>query len=224
MDYIEGGSLEGCLKKGSLSLPDKINALKDVTLGMQEVHDKGIVHFDIKEANILYDTSQKKAYVADVGLSQKKESVEVTDFRGTLKYMAPEVKKKCFAAKTKKMLYKLYPDKKEVYKREFLATCEETGIPSSSADVYSVGIMAFQMLANKGVVQSLEYSKTVKEGIVFIPKAEDFNDLPEDIRSDVFNLVSNCLKEMPRDRITFKDAEAQLAEIATKLSGSAEEV
>ena len=59
MTYEEGGSLENLLYPNSttpsptLSTKDRIHILTDVANGIQEIHRLGIVHKDIKPANIL---------------------------------------------------------------------------------------------------------------------------------------------------------------------------
>eukprot|EP00871_Galdieria_phlegrea_P003240 jgi/Galph1/3917/GphlegSOOS_G2594.1 len=95
MDYIEGGSLAKTVKKFS-SLPESLVAIyiEQVLQGLTYLHDQGVVHRDIKGANIL-NTKEGLVKLADFGvaarlddISSKKNPVEVV---GTPYWMAPEI-------------------------------------------------------------------------------------------------------------------------------------
>lgn len=52
-EYCEKGSLESVLKKESLSWKTKLQILLGIAKGMSFLHAKGILHRDLKTANVL---------------------------------------------------------------------------------------------------------------------------------------------------------------------------
>lgn len=88
MEYLPNGSLEEHLRRGgAMEVEDAIHVFRDVVIGLLHAHGKGILHCDLKPANILLD-QDGKARIADFGQARL-----VHDQRpalGTLFFMAPE--------------------------------------------------------------------------------------------------------------------------------------
>ncbi|UUO06112.1 serine/threonine protein kinase [Blastopirellula sp. J2-11] len=88
MEYVESGSLEDLLKRsGPLPVDRTVEIFHDIVVGLLHAHAKGILHCDLKPANILLD-QDGKARLADFG--QSRLSHEQKPALGTLFYMAPE--------------------------------------------------------------------------------------------------------------------------------------
>ncbi|MCA9211667.1 MAG: protein kinase [Planctomycetales bacterium] len=88
MEYVENGSLEDHLKRhGTMSVGDSVEMFRDIATGLVHAHGKGVLHCDLKPANILLDQDHKPR-LADFG--QSRLSHEQTPALGTLFYMAPE--------------------------------------------------------------------------------------------------------------------------------------
>lgn len=95
-EYVPDGSLEDLLKaRGRLSLEEAAVLTNGILQGLQHLHAGGIVHGDLKPANILLDG--KTPRLADFGISRvsKQTNTMSQSIAGTLKYMAPE----CFDGK-----------------------------------------------------------------------------------------------------------------------------
>jgi eukaryotic-like serine/threonine-protein kinase len=88
MEYIERGSLEDLLRlEGRLGVAKSEVLFRDVAVGLMHAHGKGVLHCDLKPANVLLDQDTKPR-LADFG--QSRLTHEQTPALGTLFYMAPE--------------------------------------------------------------------------------------------------------------------------------------
>lgn len=87
MEYMPHGSLADRLAEGPLPPEEAIRILRDLAQGLVHAHNKGVLHCDLKPANILLD-HHGRARIADFG--QSRLSHEQSPALGTLFYMAPE--------------------------------------------------------------------------------------------------------------------------------------
>lgn len=93
MEYVEGGSLASILKKLGGPLPEALVSkfVKQVLSGLIYLHSQGVVHRDIKGANIL-TAKDGEVKLADFGVATKlSETVKTMSFAGTPYWMAPEM-------------------------------------------------------------------------------------------------------------------------------------
>ncbi len=93
MEYLAGGSLAALLDDNRLPVRRAVELVRQVALGVQAAHDKGILHRDLKPGNVLLD-EQGNARVADFGLAKllDEDSGQTASavLLGTPVYMAPE--------------------------------------------------------------------------------------------------------------------------------------
>jgi len=92
MEYVDGETLKARIKKGPLELDEAVNITLQVAEGLEEAHKKGIIHRDIKSANIMI-TEKGQAKVMDFGLAKVKGATLLTregTTLGTVAYMSPE--------------------------------------------------------------------------------------------------------------------------------------
>ncbi|MEM1228182.1 MAG: protein kinase [Planctomycetota bacterium] len=88
MELIEGGSLEDLLvRQGRLNLSEAVEMFRKICTGLNHCHGKGVLHCDVKPANILI-AADNEPRLADFG--QSRMSHDQTPAMGTLFYMAPE--------------------------------------------------------------------------------------------------------------------------------------
>jgi eukaryotic-like serine/threonine-protein kinase len=88
MEYVEQGSLDDLLRQeGRLPVARAVALFHELAVGLSHAHGKGVVHCDLKPANILLDQDHKPR-LADFG--QSRLSHEQKPALGTLFYMAPE--------------------------------------------------------------------------------------------------------------------------------------
>jgi predicted ATPase/predicted Ser/Thr protein kinase len=124
MEYVEGESLARRIRRpGKLGLDDALRVLRETTDALEAAWDQGIVHRDVKPANILLD-ARDRVRVADFGLAKTTELpselsvTHVGQILGTPHYVSPE------QARGERSL-------------------------DFRSDVYALGIVLFEMLAGK---------------------------------------------------------------------------
>ncbi len=91
--FIEGMSLDDKLKRdGPLDVQTAVGVCTDVAAGLEALWGAGMVHRDVKPANILLDGSGR-AYITDFGLAKDTQGSLLTlpgQALGSMDYMAPE--------------------------------------------------------------------------------------------------------------------------------------
>lgn len=87
MEYLERGSLAGLLTDGPLPVREAIRIAKGILQALVHAHGSGILHCDLKPANVLLDADLEPR-LCDFG--QSRLSYEQAPALGTLFYMAPE--------------------------------------------------------------------------------------------------------------------------------------
>src|SRR5260221_368831 len=95
MPYLAHGTLRERLRmQGPLTMEEAGVILEQVASALQYAHERGILHRDIKSANILFRDKQY-VYLADFGLAKVvEERSDITRsgyVMGTVEYMAPEL-------------------------------------------------------------------------------------------------------------------------------------
>ena len=124
MDYVTGTDLrEVLLKHGSLEPSRAVDLLEQFASALDAAHARGLVHRDVKPANILITIrdGEEHAYLTDFGLAKKFDTASGLTVKGavvgTVDYMAPE---------------------------------QITGAHTDArTDIYALGCVLFQMLAGR---------------------------------------------------------------------------
>lgn len=92
MDYCAGGSIRTLLKAGTIEEKYSAIIIREVLIALIYIHKKGIIHRDIKAANILV-TREGRVQLCDFGVAAQLSTAQLrrTSMIGTPYWMAPEV-------------------------------------------------------------------------------------------------------------------------------------
>ncbi|MGE0225448.1 MAG: protein kinase [Acetobacteraceae bacterium] len=123
MEFVEGPTVRALLERHErFSMPEIARIMEDVLATLQFSHERGVVHRDVKPANVMltsHDGATRRAKLADFGIARLESSnlTQAGTIVGTPAYMSPE---------------------------QFL------GDPvDARSDVYSAGVLLYQLLTGE---------------------------------------------------------------------------
>lgn len=94
MPVIEGSSLEERVRQqGPLELKEILRIAAQIASGLSAAHKQGLVHRDVKPANVLLSGAVERVMLTDFGLARAVDDANLTQsgvISGTPQYMSPE--------------------------------------------------------------------------------------------------------------------------------------
>ena len=95
MSYADQGTLADRLEVSGMTVTQGLEVVRQVAAGLQALHDRGILHRDVKPANVLFRSvdggSGLRAMLGDLGLGKALDaSSRLTMIAGTPSFVAPE--------------------------------------------------------------------------------------------------------------------------------------
>jgi DNA-binding response OmpR family regulator/tRNA A-37 threonylcarbamoyl transferase component Bud32 len=190
MEYLNGFSLAQLLERnGKLAIPDCIEIVSQICLGMSKAHNEGLIHRDLKPGNIMLIAQSDHSFIVkivDFGLAKlirpdENENLTRTgSMIGTPSYMSPE---QCRSEPT-----------------------------DHRADIYAIGCMMYEMLIGS---KPFEASNMID---VYIKHAQDpppllvLADADDETTKRLEQIVHRCLQKSRDER--YQSADDLLTDLA----------
>ncbi len=181
MRFVKGRTMEERLKaEGQLPADQARRVLADVTSALAAAHARGIVHRDVRPANILWDPDTETAHLTDFGIAalletSGEEATRITktgQMVGNPRYLSPE----------------------QLLDQDL----------SELSDMYSVGILGYELLTGDGPYEAKTNTQWITAHLTQDPK--DLTRMRPDIPAEVAGLLKRCLNREPKHRPSAADA------------------
>ncbi|KAK6236238.1 hypothetical protein SCA6_011575, partial [Theobroma cacao] len=181
-EYMVNGSLKQVLRRKDRTIDRRKRLIiaMDAAFGMEYLHEKNIVHFDLKSHNFLVnmrDPHRPVCKIGDLGLSKIKQKTLISGgVRGTIPWMAPEL----------------------------LNT--KNNMVTEKVDVYSFGIVMWELLTGEEPYADL-HSEEILAGIIKVtlrPKIPSWCD------PAWRSLMERCWSTDPDSRPAFSEIAKEL--------------
>jgi len=196
MELVKGEPLLAYAAKHNLGNREKLVLVERICEAVQHAHRNGVIHRDLKPANILVDESGRPkvldfgvARTTNTDLQLTSEHTAVGALIGTLPYMSPE---------------------------------QVSGDPAAvdtRSDVYAVGVIIYELLANKLPYDLASRSLPEAARIIRDEEPTKLSSIDRYFRGDVEMIVS---KALAKDRTRRYQSASDLGEdIARYLAGQA---
>lgn len=195
MECLQGGSLESYIRDlGPLSLVEAAAISRLVGAGLEHVHRRGFAHNDVKPDNVLFRRrlvvgDRLEPVLIDFGVAAKLVRHQLD---GSVVYMAPE--------RLQELREPSPPELAE-------------GVDPTKADVWSLGILLYRMLAGREPFLGLT-DRSITSAIMRAippPITSKRRDLPREL--DEF-VIEGCLAKDPRLRVSMAEFNRQVGRYA----------
>ncbi|KAJ7544304.1 hypothetical protein O6H91_09G073300 [Diphasiastrum complanatum] len=193
-EFMINGSLKQVLQRKDRTIDRRRRLLiaMDAAFGMEYLHEKKIVHFDLKCENLLVnmrDPHRPVCKVGDLGLSKIKRQTMVSGgVRGTLPWMAPELLN------------------------------GRSSLVSEKVDVFSFGIVMWELLTGEEPYAELHYGAIIG-GIVHNSLRPAIPDWCDPMWR---SLMERCWSNEPSDRPSFSEINSELQAMAASQNSKAQ--
>lgn len=190
-EYVEGVNLEELLQRGGrLPVAEACEICRQAALGLQAIHEHGVVHRDIKPSNVMV-TYQGLVKVLDLGLARTRPAaaggtLTVTgQVMGTPDYMAPEQASDCHAIDIR-------------------------------ADLYSLGCTLYELLTGEVVFGGPQFKSFFDKVAAHLMRpARPIQELRSELPGSLAGIVHRMLAKEPRGRFA---TPAEVVEALTSFS------
>jgi serine/threonine protein kinase len=186
MRYVAGGTLGNLLARyGMLSVAETVPIIQQVASALDYAHQRGILHRGLKPSNVLLD-EEANAYLSDFSINRVREGIAMLTGSGIYGGVGYSSPEVLSGAR----------------------------IISHAADVYSLGVLLFQMLTGQLPFQGDSTVETARMIAITPPPA------PRTVNPDLSQVLEDViLKALAKDPADRHDSAGALAAALSKAAG-----
>ncbi len=181
IEFVEGRDLASLVKdEGPFSADRACRLIRQAALGLQHIHEAGMVHRDLKPGNLIV-SNDGVVRILDLGLALLIESHHQTradgitatgQVMGTIDYMAPE-------------------------------QADDTHAVDIRADVYSLGATFYYLLTGQAPFAQLSNASVIKKlGVLATKEPTPIHQFRSDVSPSLIRLVERMMAKEPANRFT----------------------
>jgi serine/threonine protein kinase len=187
LEFVEGTSLRQVLKeRGSLPPDVAVTIAEEILAGLEHAHAAGIVHRDLKPENVLVS---------------KRGEVKITDFGLAMLRDMPSVTQQGMVVGTPAYMA---PEQ------------AEGGEVGAAADIFALGLMLFEMLTGRRVIEGNTLTETFQNVLKYQPP--HLEELEQEGAAAVIPVLRRMLERQPAKRFATA-AEARAALLQSQQAG-----
>jgi len=179
MPLVEGGSLEAELRRvGCIEQVEAVRLMTQTASGLKAAHDRGVVHRDVKPANILLHGPERRVLLTDFGIAKSLAALAQTTLTardtglGTFDYIAPE-------------------------------QAEDSRSVDLRADIYAFGATFYHVLTGRPPFQGDNYLAVLIKHKTEAPASP--RAVNPGLDPWISDLLERCLAKSPSDRFQTSD-------------------
>jgi serine/threonine protein kinase len=186
MQYVKGRTMADRLQaEGPLPMEEARSLIAEVASAVAAAHRKGIVHRDIRPANVLYDEESRRSLLTDFGIAallasgeagQAARLTKTGELVGNPSYMSPE-------------------------------QLTGSGL-SERSDVYAIGLLGYELLTGRGPYEADSRREMITAHIQQEPRK--LSELRSDVDPRLEEVLRRCLAKEPEHRPNAADVARRL--------------